>query len=103
LNLHGNTLKKEGDKNVFDIMVGVSISIFVKHKKTPEKKKVKYFSTLENGKVSREAKLEFLKTESLETVPFVDLEPKEPNFWFVDKDETGKEEYEKFWKITEIF
>jgi predicted helicase len=103
VNLHGNSLKKEGDKNVFDIMIGVSIAIFVKKKRTPKKKIVKYFSTLENKKISRKEKFEFLESANLETVPFVEIEPKEPNFWFVEKDESLLEEYQEFWSVTEVF
>ncbi len=33
LNLHGNKRKGETDKNIFEIMVGVSINIFVKYQK----------------------------------------------------------------------
>ncbi|MBP7733614.1 MAG: hypothetical protein KA140_07660, partial [Caldisericia bacterium] len=39
VNLHGSTLKGEGDQNVFDIMTGVSIVLFVKLPKSPAKKK----------------------------------------------------------------
>ena len=103
LNLHGNTLKKEGDKNVFDIMVGVSITLFIKREKPLKEKIVKYYSTLKDKQITREEKFDFLETHNLKTVPFVELKPKAPNFWFVERDETGLEEYEKFKSVTEIF
>jgi predicted helicase len=68
LNLHGNTRKGEADKNIFDIMVGVSICIFVKHKVPKEKKVVKYFSTMDNKITSRIQKLSFLKKKKLNDV-----------------------------------
>jgi len=103
INLHGNTLKKEGDKNVFDIMVGVSITLFVKRKISLKEKIVKYYSTLENNHILRKEKFDFLNSKTLANIEFTDLEPKEPNFWFVAKDETGIEDYAKFKGVTEIF
>jgi predicted helicase len=44
-----------------------------------------------------------LESANLETVPFVEIEPKEPNFWFVEKDESLLGEYQKFWSVTEVF
>jgi predicted helicase len=44
-----------------------------------------------------------LESANLETVPFVEIEPKEPNFWFVEKDESLLEEYQEFWSVTEVF
>ena len=103
INLHGNSLKKDGDKNVFDIMVGVSITIFVKRKRSLKRKIVKYFSTLDNHIISREEKFEFLNSNHLKNLDFANLKPKEPNFWFVEKDESGLKQYSKFTSVTEIF
>ena len=75
INLHGNSLKKEGYKNVFDIMIGVSIAIFVKRKKSLKRKIVKYFSTLDSKIILRQQKFDFLETHNLKTVPFVSLKP----------------------------
>lgn len=103
INLHGNSLKKEGDKNVFDIMVGVSISIFIKHKESPKEKKVYYFSTLENNLISREEKLSFLRVNSLDSIDFKELKITKPNYFFVYKDNEHIEEYNEFWSITDVF
>ncbi|MFK5976147.1 MAG: N-6 DNA methylase [Sulfurovum sp.] len=103
INLHGNSIKKEGDKNVFDIMVGVSISIFVKHKKPLKEKKLYYYSTLENKLISREEKLNFLEQNSLESINWKELEVKEPNWFFVYKNNENIEEYNEFMSITDIF
>jgi predicted helicase len=104
LNLHGNTRKKEGDKNIFDIMVGVSIIFLVKHKKSVKKKIVKYFSTFENRIMKRQEKLDFLTNSSITNVKWKTLHPEKDDFyWFVNKDMSHQKEYKKFWKVTEIF
>jgi predicted helicase len=103
INLHGNTLKKESDKNLFDIMVGVNISIFVKHKTPLKNKKLYYYSTLENNLISREEKLNFLENNSLDSIDFKELEVKEPNYFFTYKDNENIEEYNEFWSVTDIF
>ncbi len=107
LNLHGDTRKKETcpdgspDKNVFDIMAGVSINIFVK---TGEKKK----GTL--GEVyhkdlygKRDFKYEFCRKKTLDTAGFKKIKPTEPYYFFVPKDFENKDEYEKGFKLTDLF
>ena len=103
INLHGNSLKKEGDKNIFDIMVGVNISLFIKHKKPLKNKKLYYYSTLENNLISREDKLKFLEKNSLDSIDFKELEVKEPNYFFVYKDNKNIDEYNEFLSVTDIF
>jgi hypothetical protein len=103
VNLHGNARKGDADKNIFDIMVGVSIVFFVKLKK-PAKKIVRYFSTLDNDMISRQEKLSFLENTRFEKIKWKKLNPKETEYyWFVDKDLSLRDEYSKFWKITDIF
>ena len=107
LDLHGDSKKKEvckdgsPDQNVFDIMQGVSINIFVK---TGVKRKSKlgkvYHSNLQGR---RNAKYEFLNKNSLKTIKWNILETKEPNYFFIDKDFTGQNQYNKGFKIDEIF
>ena len=104
LNLHGNTRKGEKDKNIFDIMVGVSINIFVKHKQPKEKKIVRYFSTLDNKITGRNEKLRFLKQKKLNNINWKTLNPPESDYyWLVNKNFKYNKEYKKFWKITDIF
>jgi hypothetical protein len=103
VNLHGNAHKSEKDKNIFDIMVGVSIAFFVKLKE-PAKKCVRYFSTMDNNIVSRQEKLSFLENTKFEKIKWKKLNPKETEyFWFVDKNLSLQSEYNKFWKVTDIF
>lgn len=107
LNLHGNSKKKEvcpdgsKDENVFDIMQGVSINIFVK---TGEKKKG------ELGRVHyanlwgpRESKFEFLETHDATNVDYQEVVPKEPMYYFQPMNFEGKEEYDKGFPIPELF
>jgi len=103
VNLHGNTRKGEKDKNIFDIMVGVSIVIFVKLPNPAAKKSVKYFSTVDNGIISRQDKLSFLENGKIGKLKWTTLKPTEPYYWFVDKDFSLHSEYRKFWKVTDIF
>ena len=107
IDLHGNSKKKETapdgskDENVFDIMQGVSINIFIK---TGQKNK----GTL--GKVyhadlygSREYKYEYLQKATIKDVPFKDALPKEPMFFFTPKDFALEDEYNTGFKFDELF
>jgi predicted helicase len=104
LNLHGNIQKKEGDKNIFDILLGVSIVFFVKYKIPLKNKKVSYYSTIENNLISRKQKLDFLENTAFNHVPWFTLNPSETkNYWFVKKDLSEGGTYNKFISIIEIF
>ena len=107
LDLHGNSRKKETaldgskDENVFDIMQGVSINIFVKkpNDKNEHKCQVFHFDLLE----SREEKYDFLQGHNLEEIGWSRLHPEEPYQFFVPKDFSLQEEYEKGFKLDELF
>ena len=107
IDLHGNSKKKEtapdgnADVNVFDIMQGVSINIFVKtgKKKANELGKVFHFDLY--GK--REMKYDFLSDSSLKSVNFQELKPEKPFLFFVPKNNKGSKEYEKGFRVDELF
>ncbi|MCL2294228.1 MAG: N-6 DNA methylase [Spirochaetes bacterium] len=107
IDLHGNAKKKEvspdgsPDQNVFDIMQGVSINIFVKtgQKKKNELAKV-YHSDL-YGK--RETKYEYLQNNSLKNTKWQQLEFSDDNYFFVPKNFEDQKEYEKGLTINELF
>jgi len=106
LNLHGNVRKREGDENVFDIQQGVAVGIFVKDgSKEGEYARVFYFSTLEEGLKKREEKLSFLENISLEDLKWKEIKPISPFYFFVPTGITPelREEYERGWKVLEIF
>ena len=107
IDLHGNSKKKEvcpngsPDKNVFDIMQGVSINIFVKtgKKKKDELGQVLHYDLY--GK--REFKYEFLNENSLSSLKWNNLKFTKPYYFFVPKDFSDKKEYDKGFKINELF
>jgi len=103
LNLHGDSDRKDPDKNVFDIKKGVSIALFIKTNKPLKDKEIYYFSTLENGIISRAEKYKFLLDARIEKIAWEKLNPKKPDYWFVKKDLTYKNIYNKGWGLTEIF
>jgi len=107
LDLHGNSKKNEtapdgsADVNVFDIMQGVSINVFIKtgKKKTNELGKVFHFDLF--GK--RELKYDFLSEKTLATIEYKELQNIAPNYFFVNKDFDEQKVYEKGFKVNEIF
>ncbi|MDR1809111.1 MAG: DNA methyltransferase, partial [Prevotella sp.] len=115
LNLHGNSLKQETasdggkDENVFDIMQGVSINIFVKLSSrhcvpcydTGSHPQSRIFHFDLYGK--RQEKYNFLLDNDLHSVEWQELTPATPDYFFVPKDFSLKEEYKKGFKIDELF
>ena len=107
LNLHGNNRRKETapdgapDENVFDIMQGVSINLFVKtgkkEKRTPAILKYKDLY----GK--REEKYAYLDAHSFASEDWITLLPDAPYYFFVPKDFSEKESYDKGVSIEDIF
>ena len=107
LDLHGNSKKKETapdgqkDENVFDIMQGVSINIFVK---TGEKAKKDFGEVLHYDLFGRRKdKYDFLTSTNFSDVKWQHLSPVEPYYFFVPKDFSMQEEYEKGFKLDELF
>ncbi len=107
LDLHGNVRKKETapdgspDKNVFDIMQGVSINIFVKTTKKKDGTLAKVLHRDLYGE--RESKYQFLWDNDLKKTDFKELQPIEPYYFFVPKDFSAMTEYEKGFAINELF
>jgi predicted helicase len=107
IDLHGNSKKKEtapdgsADVNVFDIMQGVSINIFVKtgKKKANELGKVFHYDLF--GK--RDFKYDFLINNSIKTIDYKELPNKAPNYFMVQKDFEAENEYIKGFKVNELF
>lgn len=107
IDLHGNAKKTiiapdgSKDENVFDIMQGVSINLFIKtgEKKESELGKVYHFDLF--GK--RELKYDYLSDNSIKTVAFKELKPEKPFLFFIPKDDTGSLDYNKGFSVNEIF
>ena len=117
LDLHGNSKKKETapdggkDENVFDIMQGVSINIFVKKKQSvilSEARKGEVEGSLAKvyhyelfGK--RFEKYTFLADTPFKNIKWKKLKPQGPQYFLVPKSEVGKDEYEKGFAANELF
>lgn len=105
LNLHGNSKKKETapdgskDENVFDIQQGVAIGVFAKRPGSPGPAKVRQSDLwgVRENKYKSLAGLEF------ESVPWEKLEPRAPAHLFIRRSNELLAEYERGWKISEIF
>lgn len=105
LDLHGNTRKKETapdgskDENVFDIMQGVSINIFVKKSgKSKAPAEVRHFDLYG----LREFKYDYLRTHDLASVEWQILNPQTPSFFFVPKDFSLQDEYDMGFGIIDL-
>jgi predicted helicase len=105
LDLHGNSKKKEvcpdgsTDQNVFDIMQGVSINIFVKTGKTKKLADSYHFDLF--GK--RNDKYTFLKDNSIKSIKWDKLKNVSPNFYFIKKDFEGSDIYNEGFSVDELF
>lgn len=105
LNLRGNAKKHEAvpdggkDENVFDIQQGVAICFMVKEqgKSIP--------ATLHYADLwgQREEKYQTLFEMDINDIDWKELTPNTPFYFFVPREEELRPEYEKGWKITEVF
>ena len=107
IDLHGNSKKKETcpdgskDENVFDIMQGVSINIFVKTGKKGSGELGKVYHKDLYG--LRREKYEILDNASLESIGYQEISPSAPMYFFVPKDFGLQKEYEMGIKVDELF
>ncbi|MCW1686891.1 N-6 DNA methylase [Campylobacter jejuni] len=105
LNLHGDTRKKEKtpdgskDDNVFDIMQGVSINIFIKQNSKAKNTKIYYHDLY--GK--RKDKYEFLYENDLNSIKWTLVKNNEPFYLFLPQNNDLLEEYNKSISIKDIF
>lgn len=106
LDLHGNSKKKEKapdggkDENVFDIQQGVGISIFVK-----KHGKRKSFGKVHHDELYglRAYKYKMLSENDIETIKWKNIDYKEPYYFFVPKDFSAQDDYDKNFLITDLF
>lgn len=107
IDLHGNSKKKETcpdgskDENVFDIMQGVSINLFVKTGKKGKDELGKVYHKDLYG--LRQQKYDFLEGATLENVGYEEMKPMAPMYFFVPKNFALQEEYDKGFKVDELF
>lgn len=107
IDLHGNSTKKETapdgsiDQNIFDIMQGVAITLFVKTGKKKENQFSKIFHYDLFGE--RNYKYDYLYSNSLCSTNFKQLKPEEPYYFFVPKDTRSLKEYESGFLTSDLF
>lgn len=107
IDLHGNSKKKETapdgsiDQNVFDIMQGVSINIFVKTSNKKDNKLGEVFHYDLYGK--RDFKYDYLSKKSLKDISFTKPEFQKPFYFFKPLNYDVYEEYSSAFKVTDLF
>ncbi len=104
LNLHGNARKKEktpqgaDDENVFNIMQGVSINLFVKKAQTT-KQKIHYYDVYGE----RAEKYAFLAQNDLNSIEWLELTPREPFYSLLPLETRLLDEYEQGFSVQKMF
>ncbi|MGL2536575.1 type ISP restriction/modification enzyme [Helicobacter pylori] len=104
LNLHGNARKKEEtpqgakDENIFNIMQGVSINLFVK-KAQATKPKIFYYDVYGE----RAEKYAFLAQNDLNSIEWLELAPRAPFYLLIPQETPLLEEYEQGFSVQEVF
>lgn len=119
LDLHGNSKKKEvcpngsEDNNVFDIMQGVAIGIFVKRKKSKEEVTNVYHAELWGKREEHErdnqqgykligGKYHWLWENELSSTKWHRIKPTAPSYLFTNTDDHFHNEYHNYYSIKEI-
>ncbi|GAA8041185.1 DNA methyltransferase [Helicobacter pylori] len=104
LNLHGNARKKEEtpqgakDENVFNIMQGVSINLFVK-KAQATKPKIHYYDVYGE----RAEKYAFLSQNDLNSIDWLEIAPRGPFYSLLPLKTPLLDEYEQGVSVQEMF
>ncbi|GLP21903.1 DNA methyltransferase [Helicobacter pylori] len=104
LNLHGNARKKEKtpqgakDENVFNIMQGVSINLFVKNPQVV-KQKIYYYDVYGQ----RAEKYAFLAQNDLNSIEWLELAPRGPFYLLLPLETPLFDEYEQGFSVQDMF
>ncbi len=104
LNLHGNARKKEKtpqgakDENVFNIKQGVSINLFVKKAQTT-KQKIHYYDVYGE----RAEKYAFLAQNDLNSIEWLELNPRKPFYLLLPLETRLLDEYEQGFSVQDMF
>ncbi len=107
IDLHGNSKKKEvspdgsPDKNVFDILPGVSINLFIKTGKKKKDKLGEVFHFDLYG--SRDSKYNYLWSNSLDSTSFNKVDFTEPHYFFMNKNTEGLKSYQNAFGVVDLF
>lgn len=107
LDLHGSNKKRETaldgskDENVFDIMQGVSINLFIKTgKKQPQALAELYHFDLYG---LREQKYQTLLDNNLKSLAWAKIDCRAPEYFFIAKDIKVQKEYNKYFSVNGLF
>jgi len=106
LNLHGDSKKKERapdggkDENIFDIQQGVTVSIFVRKTITTKGLGLVHHAELYGKRVD---KFKALNESNVQNIEWKKLYYAPPYYFFVPKDFSASIEYEKGFKLDELF
>ncbi|GAA9402603.1 DNA methyltransferase [Helicobacter pylori] len=104
LNLHGNARKKEktpqgaDDENVFNIKQGVSINLFIKNPQTT-KQKIHYYDVYGQ----RAEKYAFLAQNDLNSIEWLELNPRNPFYLLLPLETHLLDEYEQGLAVKDMF
>ncbi|MFP6021690.1 type ISP restriction/modification enzyme [Helicobacter pylori] len=104
LNLHGNARKKEEtpqgakDENVFNIMQGVSINLFVKNPQVV-KQKIHYYDVYGQ----RAEKYAFLAQNDLNSIEWLEIAPRAPFYLLLPLKTPLLDEYEQGFSVQDMF
>ncbi|WQT27607.1 N-6 DNA methylase [Helicobacter pylori] len=108
LNLHGSARKKEEtpqgtkDENVFNIMQGVSINLFVKKVQATKQKilqKIYYYDVYGQ----RAEKYAFLAQNDLNSIEWLEIAPRAPFYLLLPQETPLLEEYEQGFSVQDMF
>jgi hypothetical protein len=115
LNLHGSAKKQETapdgtkDDNVFDIMVGVAIALFVKlpagsrgaQADKRRQKAAKPHATVHHAELwgLRQHKYDWLGSHNAAATEWASFQPDAPDFFFRPRNAEHEEEYQQYWSI----
>nr|WP_258233073.1 type ISP restriction/modification enzyme [Helicobacter pylori] len=104
LNLHGNARKKEKtpqgakDENVFNIMQGVSINLFVKNPQVV-RQKIHYYDVYGQ----RAEKYAFLTQHDINSIEWLELTPRAPFYLLLPLKTPLLDEYEQGFSVQDMF
>ena len=106
LDLHGNSKKKEKapgggkDQNVFNIQQGVSINIFIRKEENKNK-----LGTVHHAEIygKQDYKFKILNENTIQDIKWKKLNYSEPYYFFVPKDFSLLDEYDRHFLITDLF
>lgn len=110
LDLHGNSRKKEKcpdgskDENVFNIMAGVCISIFIKTKPKDKLKNIPDCKVYHHDVYGdKKYKYDFLNRNDIYTIKWNEVKPEYPYYLFIPQDNILRKEYDTGYPINKMF